>query len=248
MKTLSVGPIPLYHQLVADLTARIDAGEYVGGGVLPTEEQLCQCYGVSRITVRKALDMLASQGLILRRRGIGSFVIDRSSEVRAVHLTGSLDEFLATAHELLQHVISMEVVVAADNVCSAFGLAPGGNVLRVEVVSTRNGETVAHFEFFFRAEMADILSSEDIADREPVIRVIERKTGTTIGRALQLIEPAVASPETARHLGLEPGTPLLRARRQYFTMGGELVEIAQAFYHPDRYRYEVELRARPQPV
>src|SRR5712672_3399133 len=92
---LDAGPLPLYHQLEEDLRARIHGGEFQSGAALPTEEQLCEHYGISRITERRALDALIAQGLIVRRRGVGSFVAEARPGVRSVRLAGSLDEFLA---------------------------------------------------------------------------------------------------------------------------------------------------------
>jgi GntR family transcriptional regulator len=72
--TLSPGPVPLYHQLEQDLRARIKGQEFKIGEALPTEERICAEYGVSRITVRRALETLIAEGLINKRRGVGTFV------------------------------------------------------------------------------------------------------------------------------------------------------------------------------
>src|SRR5438876_2061473 len=81
-RTLQDGPVPLYHQLEQDLLERIRTGEFGPGDALPTEGGICAQYGVSRITVRRALDALIAQGLIIRRRGVGSFVAQRREAVR----------------------------------------------------------------------------------------------------------------------------------------------------------------------
>jgi DNA-binding GntR family transcriptional regulator len=76
-------PLPLYHQVKEELRARIVANEFAPGVALPTEEQICAEYRVSRITVRRALDELIGEGLITKRHGIGSFVAERKNEIRA---------------------------------------------------------------------------------------------------------------------------------------------------------------------
>lgn len=242
---LAAGPIPLYHQLEQDIAARIGDGEFAAGQMLPTEEQFCRQYGVSRITVRKALDTLMAQGLIVRRRGVGSFVAERRVGVHAIHLSGSLDEFLTSAYQLTPKVISLGVQCAPAEVADHFGLSPRGHVLRLELISFGEDGPLAHALFYFRQEVDAVLTVEDLSHREPVIRTLERKLGIRIARATQVIDPAAASRDTAKYLGLKVGTPVLRTSRCYFTADGELVEIAQLLHHPDRYRYEVDLRAAP---
>jgi GntR family transcriptional regulator len=245
---LAVGPIPLYHQLEQDLTARITSGEYAPGTCLPTEEQIGQQYGVSRITVRKALESLLTQGLITRRRGVGSFVAEQRSGVHAIHLSGSLDEFLLFAHQLMPRVVSLGLVDAPEEVAEDFGLSDGEQVVRLELVShTQEGPT-AHSEFFFRREVNELLKADEIVGGEPIVRIVERKLGTRIARAMQVIEADVADEKTASLLGLASGTPVLRARRTYFDDNDDVIEIAQLRYHPGRYRYEVELRPRPHAI
>jgi GntR family transcriptional regulator len=98
------------------LLARLRDGDFAPGALLPTEEQLCQSYGVSRITVRKALESLTQQGAIIRRRGIGSFAAERMPGVHSVRLSGSLDEFLQSAVQLRSRVLAMESCLADDEV------------------------------------------------------------------------------------------------------------------------------------
>lgn len=240
---LAVGPIPLYHQLEQDLKARITSGEFAPGVMLPTEEQIGTAYGVSRITVRRALEALDAQGLIQRRRGVGSFVAERTSGFHAVQLSGSLDAFLMSAYELEPILISLEERVAPDEVLADFGLPPGQTLLRLELISqTKEGPT-AHSEFFFTPAMTGKLAAEDIVGSEPIVRIVERKLGVRVGRATQIIEPYQVTGTTVKYLDLAEGTPVLGTQRKYYTTAGELIEVARQRYHPARYRYEVDLKA-----
>jgi len=245
MAILSAGPIPLYHQLEQDISARILAGEFGPGGPLPTEDQIGQDYGVSRITVRKALDSLDRQGLIVRRRGIGSFVAEHSTRVHATHLSGSLDDFLQTANQLKPTILALGPVEASDEIARLFEVEPGSPVLRLELVSSSAEGPLAHSSFHFPEHVIDLLRAEDINSTEPIVRTVERKTNVKVVRAEQVIEADTAGAETARLLGLAEGTPLLRSQRTYFTSEGKPIEVATLRYHPGRYRYEVELKARP---
>lgn len=245
---LESGPIPLYHQVEQHLLGRLRGGDFAPGTLLPTEEQLCAAYGVSRITVRKALESLTQQGAITRRRGIGSFAAERAHGVHSVRLSGSLDEFLQSAVQLRSRVLSMEACAADDEVASALALAPLDPVTRLELVTAGADGPLAHLVIYFPEAVGRLLSIEDVSGDVPVVRMVERKLSRSVVRAEQLIQPDIAGAETAAHLGVARGTPILRVRRTYYAVSGQPVEIAFVHYHPERYRYAVELRARPQAV
>lgn len=242
-RRLQDGPLPLYHQLEQDLLARIDGGEFQPGAPLPTEERICEQYGVSRITVRRALESLFAHGLIIRRRGVGSFVAERGRSVRSVHLSGSLDDFLTTAGALEVEVLSLGSLEPPADVREALELsAEDREVMRLELTSSLDGAPVIYSEIYFPVQAG--IRRADITPGLPVIRIVERKLNLHITLARQLIESQLAGPEAGRRLGLAPETPVLRIRRVYYTAGGRPVEVAILKHHPDRYQYEIELRSR----
>lgn len=245
---LENGPIPLYHQLEQHLLARLHGGDLSPGAVLPTEGQLCQAYGVSRITVRKALESLTQQGVIIRRRGIGSFAVQRAPSVHSVRLSGSLDEFLQSAVQLRSRAITMETCPAAPDVAASLALAVGDRVTRLELVSASADGPLAHLIIYFPDAIGSQLTIGDVTGDVPVVRVVERKLSMSVVRAEQLILPDIAKAETANYLEVEEGTPILRVQRTYYTAASQPVETAFVYYHPLRYRYAVELRTRPQAV
>lgn len=239
---LEAGPVPLYHQLERDLYGRISGGEFAPGQALPTEEQICAQYGVSRITVRRALDALIGQGLIIKRRGVGSFVAERREGVRSVRLSGSLDQFLATAGSLDLRLLSLGEVDPSAEVMTALELAPGDRAVRLELVSSLSAGPVIYLEVFVPEPIGRLLTPADIKPGVPVARVIEQKLKTRITRAEQLIVAALADETAGRHLGIAPSTPILSIRRVYYTAAGRPIEAAYLRHHPERYQYLIELR------
>ena len=245
---LAVGPVPLYHQLETDLMERIASGEFGPGATLPTEEAIGAAYGVSRITVRKALDSLFQAGRIVRRRGVGSFVAKSAQDVHSIQLSGSLDEFLATAGKLNSTVIRLDEIVADAELAALFDDDAGAALTRLELVSSDKDGPLAHFYFYFPSGLGRHIGIDDVSGSEPVVRVLERKAGIRVVRATQVIEPAIVGSRTAALLGLAEGTPVLNALRTYFDSTGAAIEIVKVHYHPQRYRYAVELRTRPYSV
>ncbi len=226
-----------------DLRARIHANEFAPGSVLPTEERLCEEYGISRITVRRALDALTSQGLIIRRRGVGCFVAEQREGVRSVRLVGSLDEFLASAGALEVHYLSLVTVDPPADVTQSLKLSAGEKVVRLELNSMLDAQPVAYLEIYLPVWAGQAVTREDVEAGMPTIRMIERKLNLRIARAEQLIEAGAAGEAAAAQLGLGAGDPVLRVTRIYYASDGRPVEAVYVRYHPERYRYAIEFQA-----
>ncbi|MGD9980118.1 MAG: GntR family transcriptional regulator [Hyphomonadaceae bacterium] len=247
--SLSGGPIPLYHQLERQLRERITRGEFKPGEALPTEERICVQYGVSRITVRRALDALIAEGLITKRRGVGSFVTPPSAGgVRSVRLSGSLDEFLASAGALATEALSMEEVDAPEEAERGLRLEPGLRCTRLELLSYLDGAPLGHHNLYLPLSVGRLVKAAEVGQKLPVIRMVEDKLGVRVVRAEQFLEADVAGPDAAKHLGLQEATPVLKVTRIYYDTSGAPVEMIVARNHPERYRYSIDFVARPKPI
>lgn len=243
MRLKAGGPIPLYYQLEQDLRDRIRAGEFPGGAPLPTEQRLCEAYGVSRITVRRALDSLLASGLIARRQGVGTFVNAPGETVKSLKLIGSLDDITAYSAQLAYKVLAKETVAAPPLVAEALDLPVGTPVTRLETVFSLRGEPFAHAEFFCPPEVGDRIDDADVDGQASLVAVVERKLGRPIERADQTVEAALADRHVARHLAVRPRAPVLKVNRTYYTDTDRPVVAAVVRYHPERYRYTVQLFA-----
>lgn len=243
MKLRAGGPIPLYYQLEQDLRERIGTGEFRGSAPLPTEQRLCETYGVSRITVRRALDSLLASGLIARRQGVGTFVNEPGETVKSLKLIGSLDDITSYSAQLAYKVVAKETAAAPPSVAEALDLPVGTPVTRLETVFSLRGEPFAHAEFFSPPEVGDLIDDADIVGQASLVAVVERKLGRPIERADQTIEAALADRRVAQHLGLRPRAAVLRVHRTYYTETDRPVVAVVVRYHPERYRYTVQLFA-----
>jgi GntR family transcriptional regulator len=253
MKLRGGGPIPLYYQLEQDLRGRIRAGQFPDGAPLPAEQRLCETYGVSRITVRRALDSLLASGLIARRQGVGTFVNGPGETVKSLKLIGSLEDITAHGADLAYRVLAKESAAAPPLVAEALDLPVGTPVSRLETLFSLRGEPFAHAEFFSPPAVGDLMDSAEVAGQASLVAAVERKLGRPIERADQTVEAAPADGKIARHLGLRPRAPVLKVNRTYYTDDDRPVVAAVVRYHPERYRYTVQLfanaraahRARP---
>ena len=238
---LEPGPIPLYYQLEQELRRRIESAEFAPGAAFLTEDQICEQYGVSRITVRRALESLCQQQMIVRRRGVGSFVANQPAGMNS-RLSGSLNEFLASAAALRTRCLSLGPAIPPAEVAKLFGLAPGEPATRLETVGSLEGDPVAYLEIWFPTELGGELSPEEIDGNVPIVRLLERKRNLRLSGAEQVVEPDHAGEPAGRHLGVAPSTPILRAKRIYYAHPGRPIEVAYVRYHPQRYRYAVDFK------
>ena len=239
--SLDPGPLPLYHQLHHHLSERIRTGEFSVGDALPTEEQLCVAYGVSRITVRRALDALLNAGLISRRRGVGTFVAEPQERVKSLTLVGSLGELFANAKELSYRVLSRGALDADAWLQQALELGAGRRAHRLELINLTGLLPFAYSEFFYDEALGGRIRDEDLARAEPILALVEDRAQARVTRAVQTIEPALAGAIAAEHLEIDPGAALLRVVRTYFTSDDRPVQVQVMRCHPVHYRYTVTL-------
>jgi DNA-binding GntR family transcriptional regulator len=237
---------PLYRNVSEQLMAAVGDGRLSPGHALPGEHALCEQFGVSRITVRRALDDLVQRGVLERRRGVGTFVSPESSGAWRVQLTGVLEDVLTPS----DHEIVAEATREPPAEVLRFArLAPGTRLKVYEAVNRVGGAPLVHISYYFPPDIAQHLSAEKLKGPSLVVNTVERALGCQFDFAEQVVEPMIASKAIARTLGISAGAAVLRAIRAYYDTTGRLIEILDAAYHPENYRYTATLypRTRPKP-
>lgn len=237
---IHISPSSLHEQVTNDLLTRIESGQFRPGEALPTEAALCREYGVSRITVRQALSALVARRLIVRRRGVGSFVTSRPADLREFHLVGFLDDKLAYAHQMLLNTVEH----ADEWTAAALGLEGGSPVRHIRSLVHQNGEPFTIVDAY-TADSPDLRVAEaDFAAQVPSAHRMGARLGRRIIRAEQELDAIAADTIVARHLAIARKTPVIRARRVYYTTGDQPIQYLVVRYHPAHYRFIVDLVAR----
>jgi GntR family transcriptional regulator len=236
--------IPLYYQLENLLREKINSGAFAPGGRLPTESELIRQYGVSRITVRQALTALAEEGLIERRQGRGTFVVERKTKRRTfegqIHLTGSLDEVIAMTPDAPVKVIEMSRVEADSHEAELLGLQPGEPVYRIKRLRMREGKPYGLLLNYLPAEIGARLTREELSAGS-LLQMLETKFGLRLKEARQQMTAALADPYVAGLLDVRVGSPLLSMERTVYADEGRPVEFVHALYRTDLSSYMVHL-------
>jgi len=234
--------LPLYYQVEQQLRSEIEAGQFAPGDLLPTEAQLCGRFGVSRITIGKALTALERDLLIVRRQGVGTFVADIRPPGKSVTLVGSLDEMLAPARDVSTKLLARTKVKAPQAVAACLQLDPSSKVYCFEALFSSGGDPYAFSRQYVPLTIGEALIERSI--EVPDIPSIEAVALTRVERARQFIKPVAADAICAKQLELKPRSPILEVTRTFYRANDLPLNTSIVFFHPGRYRYEVELIAR----
>ncbi len=236
-----------YRNLAAQIRNAIRNGEYADGRQLPTEEQLAASYSVSRQTVRRAMQDLVSEGIIYRVAGRGTYPV--AEEDRYVNHFGSVEELMALSLDTECQVVSPLQRKVDVETASRLRL-PADQIFTVALVRLHTDVPFCYTSVSLPPRIGqlltdvDELSSPGRRSRVTVIGLIDARRGGSITAAEQSISAAGAPPVAARHLGREPGEPLLRIDRLYFDDSDDPVELAVSYFDPEHYSHRVKLRRR----
>lgn len=241
-------PLPKYHQIYLVLREQLQEGRFAQG--LPGELALMQQFGVARVTVRRALQELAGEGLIARERGRGTRPVTtpdtRNGDERAArphnrttHLTGLLENLISTSLNTTVRVLEVSTVGATGEVAEALQLAPGDPVQKaVRVRSTREGP-LSHITTWVPGDLARNFGKRELM-KKPILVLLE-ESGVRVGGAQQTISARLADAQVAQHLGIAVGSALLAVRRLIHDEQGRPVQWLHGLYRPDRYEYQMRL-------
>ena len=214
---------PLFQQLAATLRAAIDAGEYPPGSRLPTENELCERYSVSRVTVRKALDELSQGEFLVRKPGKGTFVAEKKIQRK------------------------LDGVLSYTNMCHMMGYQPGAKTIKIALEQPTEEErgqlglkkdeqtlleTSKFPESFFFLFNADLTNTS-------LYETIRKETGIVFTRSDKVLEIVFANHQEAKYLGVVKGYPLLSIKSVVHDQSGEHCYLSRQLCIADKFKLMV---------
>lgn len=234
--------VPRYQQVADHLMARIGAGKYPVGALLPTEMELCEQYEISRATVREALRLLRDAGLISRRRRIGTEVVARTSPASYRQPTNSIRDLLQYADSTRLQILSEKRIACDAALAELLECREGRAWLRIQSLRTLPGSArpVCMTTSYVDAGLPDIERNLESVTG-PISAMLEREYGIRIARIEQSIQAIRLGKRHARLLRAEPGSPALRAVRRYYRDDDALLELSSAIHPGDRFTYVTSL-------
>jgi GntR family transcriptional regulator len=227
------------RQVYLVLRDRIAGGRLDGQGALPAEQALAAEYGVSRVTIRRALAELEQEGLISRRRGAGTFVLGAGAKPIVADFSDVLANLVAMGRDTAVRLLAFDYREPSAAIASALKLNAGEKTQFSVRVRLIDGQPFSHLTTHVPQRIGVTYTEADLAAR-PLLSLLER-SGVEIERATQQVTAVLATPEVAAALEVEVGSALLGTTRTVFAADGSGVEHLSALYRPDRYALHMEM-------
>lgn len=234
--------LPLYCQLEELIREKIAAGDWQPGDLIPSERELSERHGISRMTARRAMNELAGEGLLRRQQGRGTCVAKPKIEQRLARLTGFTQDMRKRGLHPGARVLRLEMVAPPSLVAEALQIDPDQSVVLLERLRIAGDEPMAletcHLHF---ADALELL--EESFENRSLYELLTETYDLVPTRAEQQIEAGLCSRRERGLLGLQEGAPVLKNRRTTFDQRNRPFEYTESVYRGDRYVFHAELTA-----
>ncbi len=239
--------VPYYAQLINLLKDQIGQNVWSPGDQIPGEPELCREYGVSRTVVRQTLSELEQDGLIVRRKGRGTFVaIPKISEGLAQKLTGFYQDMVARGFKPVTQVLRQEVVPANEKIAGYLEIVPGALVVDIKRLRFVNDQPIQLVTTYLPYALVPSLATVDLTNRS-LYEYLEQGCNLFLARGRRFIEAVLATEAEASQLQIERGAALIMLDSVSYLDDGRPIEYYHALHRGDRSRFEIELvRVRQQ--
>jgi GntR family transcriptional regulator len=232
---------PLYQQIKGLITQSLESGEWKPGEIIPSEVELASRYKVSQGTVRKAIDELAADNLLVRRQGKGTFVATHNEERAQFRFLRLLADDGAE-HPHISKLLECRRLRATADIARQLDLKPSDPVVLIRRLLRFDGENTVLDEIWLPGAVFRGLTAERLADyKGPLYAMFEAEFGTRMIRATEKIRAVAADPAVADLLSVPPGFPLLSVERVSYTYGDRPVEVRRGWYVTTGYYYQNDL-------
>lgn len=239
MKIDHSSSIPLYKQIEDYLRDLINSGEYDDGKLLPKEKELAKKFGVSRNTVRQGMSKLVMEGLLVRKKGVGTTVASQT-------ITTQLDEWHSFSQEMNQRGVSLKnysVEVkkdeADDKISQIFNIQEGRRIIRLERLRGDEEEPFVYFVSWFHPRIG-LTGKEDFT--RPLYTILEEDFSVYPNRSSEKLKAINADKEIVDRLSIENRVPVLFRERKVYDVGDRIIEYNIGFYRGDKFTYSIDIR------
>ena len=248
---IGLGPIapdaagmPLFRAVKRALVRAVESGQYAPGSVLPAEPQLAAAFGVSVGTLRRAVDDLVAEHVLVRRQGRGTFVATHNSD-RFLFQFFHVERSDGLREPPQVQTLSFERGRLDDDAAQALALRPGEPCFVIENVLRLQGRPVVWDRLQLPASLFRGLTEKRLRERPSTLyHLYQSEFGITVVRAQERLSAAAADRQAARVLGVTSGAPVLQVRRVAIALGGRAVEYRVSTVQTAQHEY-VNLLSRP---
>lgn len=232
--------LPLHIQVEKMLREMIQQPEYVKGEMLPNEVELAKRLGISRNTVRHATNKLVYEGLLIRKKGVGTKAANNNS------VTTRLDSWHSFTQEMNSKGIAFKTyeidvnwVQADEAVSKFFSTPPDKEVLCMERLRGLDEGPIVYFISYFHPRVG-LTGKEDFS--KPLYQMLEEEYATVVATSREEISAKLADKRIAKKLNIKVGSPILKRKRYVLDPGGRPVEYNIGYYNAEHFTYSIEIQ------
>jgi GntR family transcriptional regulator len=230
------GPLPRYYQLKEIIRERIRSGEWEPGSLIPSERELCERYGISRMTARQSVGELVNEGLLYREQGKGTYVGRPKIAQQLLRLTGFTEDMRAREQRPGAKVLGAEMWPADETAADRLRIKVGQPVFRLRRLRLADAEPLALETSCMSFIGCERLLENDL-ERDSLYQLLDVVYDVPPVEAEQELEADLADADEAELLGVDIGSAVLRTRRVTITRRQVPVEYATSVYRGDKYRF-----------
>ena len=232
--------VPRYHQIAETLRARISAGGMTAGHRLDNQRQLAQSFGVTLMTLRQALDVLARDGLITRRHGLGTFVAPPPVDYDILQFRTLAGDLSAVGEDVATRFLRSRFLRADRRVAQELGLAEGARIFVLERLRLVDGQPLSFQVSHLPAAIGEEAAKADLTVT-PLRHVLSFKLGIEITAARETVSAETLPARAARELGCAAGAPCFRSDRVSTDAERRPIVYDRVFIPGDRFRITRQL-------
>lgn len=240
---LKEGGVPRHEQISNWLREQISSGSYKVDEKLPSEHELSDKFGVSRVTVRRALQTLEGEKLIYRSQGLGSFVADNRSHQPLVRLTDFIEDMSRAGMDASSKVLKMNPIAAPEHVATVLKVSPDSTVIRLDRLRLGDQLPIALDITWLPVFYGQLIENYDL-EEETIYGILEREYDIPVEKGRYRIEAENADRYLAEHLDVSEGEALLLIDRLSLTVAEKPVYYQKRYYRTDRIVYEMMLERK----
>ncbi|PIQ30956.1 MAG: GntR family transcriptional regulator [Bacteroidetes bacterium CG18_big_fil_WC_8_21_14_2_50_41_14] len=229
--------IPLHAQVEKMLREMIEAPEYQNNALLPNEMLLAKQLGISRNTVRQALNKLVYEGLLIRKKGVGTRVAEKSVNTKAQNWLSFSQEMKASGIEIKNFDLQVSWEKADEKIAAFFNIPIGKEIMKLERLRGRPEYPFVYFVSYFHPRIG-LTATEDYT--RPLYEILEKDHSVIVKLSQEEISAHLAGEKIGKLLGISATSPILKRKRFVYDPGGRPVEFNLGYYRADSFSYTIE--------
>lgn len=233
-------PIPIYIQIEEQLKQQIQQGDFPIGTAIPSERELTERFGVSRMTVRQSITNLVNDGLLYREKGRGTFVASPKVEQPLNGLTSFTEDMVKRGMVPSSKLIGFEILEPESDIAAYLQLAQGDKVYFVERIRFADDKPMAIERTYLPVERFPDLDQDSF--QGSLYAMIEKDHQLTISRATQRMEAGLVKKDDAELLQIKPPAAILMIERISYLAGEQPFEVVRSTYRADRYKFTTDIK------